>query len=565
MTATARFLQRLVRVSYYFTLLGTLLLNGVSAYNNSNISAWDSHLRHHVGKHHHFHADVRATTELYVEACRAIEGCTWKATTSTVPPSYELISHLLDQYDNFTFLALEFDSATLSGNSVVQLDRAFAERPWWWINTEILTETRFLLVARHTPLELTTYFRAITQRMYPSQARCSNTLLEVSNHHGDTWGIRWTQAYESADAIDASTIYHILVRNVEDGNDRPVYFSGTEDCTAYYNKWECLFLTTTNCTLPKQLLDCRTRRSCFSDNLITFSNASAEGVFVTNDGGKIKESLAAIPPEKRFPKPPTVRMGAFHVYHPLQLPNLISRESTEVQDRNTYQLLDNYLYYLGVATRFNSFFRMRVHSIVSRFRHSFDPPFLENSTCIALHIRQDDRNVPGVEDLDIWCNSCSVMNPEGRRHGYKDGCTLYDRTDWYDKGCASRLPFGKASIIHFLNSSAALLPAVTNIFIMTDDIDWLHDQKQKHVGVLDQLHREKGIRLLPYPVRPKHRRMELVGAEDFWASVTLAQQCKGFVGHFGSAATQIIYRSLCYYSDHSFMRCPDIYDIGGVF
>jgi hypothetical protein len=533
-------------------------------------SWWSSnHSSHHVGSHHHHHNDAQFYIHMYSQVCRTMPECTCKAMNITAPPSYNLVSQILDDVgsNNATFLALEFMPDSISRNGLVQLDKALAERPWWWAEIELQTEYQFLVILQHTPRQLSEYLGAIAKREYPSPEQCASSYLETSNHAGDTWGIRWTVAYESSKAVAKGAVFHIHVTNIQGGRERPTYFTGENDCAVYKNKWECLFLPTTNCTLPNALTSCTDTNTCYPGNLNLYSSASSAGTRLDVDDEKKKEMLQLAASKRNIPPLPSVNMGKFRVFKPQKIPELISLETAEIQERNSFLMLEDYQYYLGIGTRFNSFFRMKLQRIGSHLRYSFDPPFLESSECVALHIRQDDRNIPGVADLDDWCNKCSIMDPNSptRRQRYKDGCPDYDNTDWFDKGCASRLPFGKATLVHYINASIALNPKITNYFIMTDDINWLHEQKKEHTALLNKLYAERGIRLLPFPVRPEHRRMALQGAEDFWASINIARQCSAFVGHFGSAATQIIYRSLCYRSNNNFAQCPDIFDIANVF
>jgi hypothetical protein len=44
---------------------------------------------------------------------------------------------------------------------------------------------------------------------------------------------------------------------------------------------------------------------------------------------------------------------------------------------------------------------------------------------------------------------------------------------WADMGCGAQLPYGAATLEHFLNASLVLMPHNRNIFMMTDDPKWL--------------------------------------------------------------------------------------------
>ena len=62
--------------------------------------------------------------------------------------------------------------------------------------------------------------------------------------------------------------------------------------------------------------------------------------------------------------------------------------------------------------RFNSKFRNDVDEVINSFRRSKNRFFGPNETCVAIHIRMDDRSVFG-EDMIQWCRNRTTINEKG--------------------------------------------------------------------------------------------------------------------------------------------------------
>jgi hypothetical protein len=71
------------------------------------------------------------------------------------------------------------------------------------------------------------------------------------------------------------------------------------------------------------------------------------------------------------------------------------------------------------------------------------------------------------------------------------------------------------------------------------------------------------MRIVTLPIRPNHRSGTFNSSVDFWASISISQQCQGVVGHIGSAAFLVIYKALCHFHFHHFVHCPPLYSIAG--
>lgn len=68
----------------------------------------------------------------------------------------------------------------------------------------------------------------------------------------------------------------------------------------------------------------------------------------------------------------------------------------------------------GVLTRFNTAFRGLVQEVVHEFRTTRTPVFHPNLTCVAIHVRRDDRALPGVDMME-WCKNRTIISASGEK------------------------------------------------------------------------------------------------------------------------------------------------------
>ena len=122
------------------------------------------------------------------------------------------------------------------------------------------------------------------------------------------------------------------------------------------------------------------------------------------------------------------------------------------------------------------------------------------------------------------------------------------------------------------SSSRSVKRSVRNIFVMTDDYEWLRNQSI----VAAARHPSWRVYALPPPrrqlfgqSRDYHYVRSSAGTASgalLHASIQLATSCQAFVGHFGSSIAHHIYRSMCFrHGPHRapiFGACPPALDVG---
>lgn len=126
------------------------------------------------------------------------------------------------------------------------------------------------------------------------------------------------------------------------------------------------------------------------------------------------------------------------------------------------------------------------------------------------------------------------------------------------------LPYGAASLEHFVNASLIVTPDVENLFVSTDDPTWLHHALSEYRKQPNNQITANNLKLFPFHPPQGHKRDWSVDSNaEFFATIELGQQCKGFVGYTSSsAAAQLFRNALCYLSGFKYLRCPFEFDFG---
>jgi len=103
---------------------------------------------------------------------------------------------------------------------------------------------------------------------------------------------------------------------------------------------------------------------------------------------------------------------------------------------------------------------------------------------------------------------------------------------------------------------------------MTDDGLWLENEIKLLQTIKSKVsHYQIGRLAAEYQARNeiKSNGSKMNGTKysvDFWTSITLARQCQGFVGHFGSGLSKFVYDAMCFQHYKHTGECPFVGDVG---
>jgi len=183
---------------------------------------------------------------------------------------------------------------------------------------------------------------------------------------------------------------------------------------------------------------------------------------------------------------------------------------------------------------------------------------------VMVHIRKDDRTKKGELDMIEWCRNHVTYNQETRDNWKPTGQGV-SMQDLHNFGCHLILPYGAATLEHFLNASLIMAPENKNIFIATDDQVWLHQAIHNYRQSNNNLIHQKQLKLFPFHPRHNHRKDDSMdSAAEFFATIELGRQCNlGFAGYtMSSAVAQFFYQSLCYLNRYEYLSCPSLFEFG---
>lgn len=333
-------------------------------------------------------------------------------------------------------------------------------------------------------------------------------------------------------------------------------FNAAGECPDKVNKHECMFLPSTNCTPPEDLLPFLGQRK--GDTLL-FSKAAPDGKWL----GEKRYSEYEKSDFKDLPDFKVDDYTKTNTYEMIQLNRSYTYINTgHALTVETGPLLEFHhesdpfgsrKVYFSYAMRLRSEFQLRVQYLVDTFRATNH--YYANQTCVMHHMRKDDRQEKGADMID-WCKQRSYYDAV-RKHLVTSGAGL-------NYGCQLVLPYGAASLEHYLNASSIMFPNIKNIFIATDDQAWLHQALEEYASRENNVVKTRQLRLLPFHPRHGHRQSSSLDVNaEFFATIELGRQCEGFVGYLqASAAADLFFGALCYRHHNHYLKCPNAFDFG---
>lgn len=443
-------------------------------------------------------AKESSSTEQYQKLCKTItaNNCTVESVVVDSISEKSLIDNLegqafeqrhtalIGQYFHY-FVSITFKKPP-DGNSTQiaavvgnMLDQFFAPRPWWLIRKypyephESESEQNVMILER-VPALIEISSRAIITANSPPLEGCKTRLKNVKIGLG-SWGndlVANFPAFFNHHPEHIKMLYATHTGNVRDH----VGFVEPMSCPTNIDKYTCVFLPISNCSLPEELVACK-EDACMKEGLY-----SPDGKRLEKEPEDSKFSHKAPWYPESFELSKRYNIEYIH-YKGMRLKDsygpLVESNVEFVERDDLWGALHQQNYVFNLLNRFNYRMGLKVQDFVNR--EIFDAkvgllvnlntassnnntpkeipapilnsPFLagvmsENS-CVATHIRMGDRHVENASMVN-WCQEHTRPGATGdnRAFGtwYKDGNNL-TMGQWHDMGCSARLPFGALSLI----------------------------------------------------------------------------------------------------------------------
>jgi len=297
-----------------------------------------------------------------------------------------------------------------------EIDDFLVTRPWWYVLKEPYNWNQNSHLNRAIVLDRVHHWferelRLLSNRQYRTSANCAKAPLNVGR--SDIIHPGWFPVlsfYTNAQGHIPFSVFSIYVSYQNDPNDSPAFITGS-DCPTILNKWECGFLKTTNCSLPKLLTDCR-GSDCVRalpqavSTTVLFDSASRDGNVVL-PGSPEHKALKAMASE---PIPQSEELKQW-----LNSSDLFPRP-TEKKYLRPFKdsvpwsgfLAAGAFPFMRFIFRPNAFYRSHIARLLDRFfQSSSNELFHRSDRCVAAHVRRGDRIInPQKENVANMTEYC---------------------------------------------------------------------------------------------------------------------------------------------------------------
>lgn len=450
----------------------------------------------------------------------------------------------------------------LSGKAVGSIVDSFLKsHPWWVIVKDYLQHNSPSLSLLRFFAAWEPFLRVLTKIQFPPESTCDTTPMMIGHMINSGWGSAgYMYNYRRFEHIWAVfTVYYSDHHLTEEFT----HFSDANTCPTVVNKFQCIFLELTNCSLPTFVTTCET--CLLNQEFLYSSSSSSRGYQVIHQNHIESLGTAAINVYQEglvMPNCPRLRHNRFI--------NAVGKDSVFLMECH------DVLFVHGVLYRLSYLYRTEVTTHILKMRATNQIPFAigtdTTESCVAFHMRRGDRTLSGVDmkeycyiqtknhtiTLDDCLNSLDTINCAGLE----------------DYGCFSTHSFGEVTIDMLVRRAVDLVPDVKHYFIMTDDASGkihseIHSWKSEHTSEIPGL--DGGKAQFSVLAAHPHARVSslypeenhLANGVNFWASIEIARQCTAFVGHFGSSISIMVYQAMCHHHRGVTGQCPLAADIGG--
>ena len=289
------------------------------------------------------------------------------------------------------------------------IDAFITSSPWWVIKREVMNiqkgdSIHHNIVLMRYKISFEPLLRYMAAKQYPPPAECGRAPFVLGRMISSGWGSQ-AEFHTIISEQTPHAIYNVWYTR----NNLPkehMQICNAEDCNpGLINKWECVFLPMTNCSLDHAaFVQCHDPDKCMHDEFPKVVNISRDGgVYITSNKPEY-ETLGRLVTTDYF-------RSLERQYRPW-----ISSTAGERDMRNNFMnALKSWVKYDGGVFRtlfmFGSLFRpnynlrQRVVRKLEEMAAIRDLPFeLHADECVAIHIRRGDRMMNVPIDMRDYCN-----------------------------------------------------------------------------------------------------------------------------------------------------------------
>lgn len=478
---------------------------------------------------------------------------------------------IITKYEN---ILIEINDLNAYPSSIGHtLDKFLTPRPWWYVlnepynwnknnnnNNEQLKyyEIKLNYVGdNYAPL-----LKQFANVQYSND--CTKYPLRICLTGGfDSFG----NNFYNYDASHASFKSSIIVPYIIDRETTSTSFLSQGYCPHIDNKFECAFLPPTTCALPSlERVEMNQTFSLSSQSSSSSSSSTSSASTSSASTSSLSNSIPTPITQSEFEQLNKKANKADRNENPKYIEHAIATFSKKYSnlylpngphvDEQRYSPYDT-LFTYATLFRLNYAYRSQVFHEIYKFKSSLKEPF-PTGDCIAIHIRRNKDRAPyelrGPKIIE-WCQKYKTR-PDGKcwDDEAQDYIAKGDCIHSYDYGCHTANPYGALTLEHYLNASSLLPSKKQNIYLRTDDDLFVQEE-------LKNYHGDK--RIFYFPAHHDHRKGSTSSGISYMAAIELARECDGgFVGHTGSAVTNLFMSLLCIRHAGKFAQCPDFFDFG---
>lgn len=517
-------------LGYSLLLLNWILIfsnvnsDAISEYNNSLTLSISTFGSYHLAP---FHSKRRCSTSIGMNSTSQCFIAYIKLHNYHKEQFYEAFSDA-DNNHQIRRLSIHISEQNVSLAEIIasDLDDYLKSRPWWLIHHENYfgftknTVTQLVFLRQKQDFEMRLRIHAAVQ--FPPPQFCEESTLWIGRYVNYGFGT-WYLIYSSNLGGSPYKIFDIYDSNTNKPGDGINYVSSNE-CPHQINRRNCIFIPMTNCSLPDEFtsVDGEEFQKKFPVNGINkFTSAGTKGRSIPESDNVLRKNeyhselhnkYGAYPFSEEFDA------GVFYNNDRIRKPINAGHTPFLEYRPNAAEVVPGQ----GLLMRPNYIYRNLIHRRISEMKSNLSIPEHSKLKCTAIHIRRGDR-IPSNTNTSEYCKNIVLLG--NNKCTTKTGEPLNCQVDLFDKGCFHEKAYGELSLQDYLDKAYILQP-IKNVFIMTDDSDWL----MKEIKSVDSWN------IMYIPARKDCRsdstNMATANGVDFLASIALSRKCSAFVGHW---------------------------------